>query len=98
MAPAELALVVLMFAGGLLAITAQRGLLARMTDRTVPTFGTLMRTVMPATLSEAGRKLGLNGAVVAGGPYAVLVAGIVTFLSAPALHCKTLRVPCPPER
>jgi len=86
LAPAELAVVVLMFAGGLLAITAQRGLLARMTDRTVPTFGTLMRTVMPATLSEAARKLGLNGAVVAGALYAVLVAGIVTFFSTLALH------------
>ena len=85
-APAELAVVVLMFAGGLLATTAQRGLLARMTDRTVPTFGTLIRTVMPATLSEAGRKLGLHGAVVAGALYAVLVAGIVTFFSALALH------------
>jgi hypothetical protein len=86
MAPAELAVVVLMFAGGLLATIAQRGLLARMTDRTVPTFGTLMRTVMPATLSEAARKLGLHGAVVAGALYAVLVAGIVTFFSALALH------------
>src|SRR5438874_2978209 len=86
MAPAELAVVVLMFAGGLLAITAQRGLLARMTDGTVPTFGTLMRTVMPATLSEAARKLGLNGTVVAAALYAVLVAGIVTFFSALALH------------
>ena len=86
MAPAELAVVVLMFAGGLLAITAQRGLLARMTDRTVPTFGTLMRTVMPATLSEAARKLGLNGAVVAGALYVVLAAGILTFFSVLALH------------
>ena len=86
MAPAELAVVLLMFAGGLLAITAQRGLLARMTERTVPTFGTLMRTVMPATLSEAARTLGLNGAVVAGALYAVLVAGLVTFFSALALH------------
>jgi len=86
MAPPELAVVVLMFAGGLLATTAQRGLLARMTDRTVPTFGTLMRTVMPATLSEAARKLGLHGAVVAGALYAVLVAGLVTFVSALALH------------
>ena len=79
-------IVLLMFAGGLLAITAQRGLLARMTERTVPTFGTLMRTVMPATLSEAARTLGLNGAVVAGALYAVLVAGLVTFFSALALH------------
>ena len=86
MAPAELALVVLMFAGGLVAITAQRGLLARMTDRTAPTFGTLMRTVMPATLSEAACKLGLNGAVVAAALYAVLVAGIVTFFSTLAPH------------
>jgi hypothetical protein len=85
-APAELALVVLMFAGGLVAITAQRGLLARMTDRTVPTFGTLMRTIMPATLTEAARKLGLNGTVVAAALYAVLVAGIVTFFGALALH------------
>jgi len=45
-----------------------------------------MRTVMPATLSEAARKLGLNGAVVAGALYAVLVAGIVTFFSMLALH------------
>ena len=45
-----------------------------------------MRTIMPATLAEAARKLGLNGTVVAAALYAVLVAGIVTFFSALALH------------
>src|SRR2546429_4022774 len=83
MAPAELAVIVLTFAGGLLAITVQRGLLARMTDRTVPTFGTLMRTVMPATLSEAARKLGLNGAVVAGAPSSTPPSGIAPFFCLP---------------
>jgi len=86
MAPAELSVVVVMVAGGLVATTAQRSLLARMTDRTVPTFGTLMRTVMPATLIDAARKLGFNGPIVAGALYLVLVVGIVIFFSALTLH------------
>ncbi len=86
MAPAELTVVVLMVAGGLLATTAQSSLLGRMTDRSAPTFETLMRTVMPGTLSDAARKLGFNGPVVAGALYLVLIVGIVTFFSALTIH------------
>lgn len=86
MAPAQLAVVVLMMAGGLLATAAQRSLLGRMTDRTAPAFGSLLRAVMPGTLSDAARKLGFNGPMVAGALYLVLAMGIVIFLSALTLH------------
>jgi hypothetical protein len=84
--PAEVAVLVLTLIGGLLAMTAQRGLLVRMTERTVPMFGTMLRMVMPGTLSDAARKLGLNGPVVAGALYLVLVVGIVTFFGALAVR------------
>ncbi|HVS04632.1 MAG TPA: hypothetical protein VHK65_00505 [Candidatus Dormibacteraeota bacterium] len=79
--PGEVAVFVLILVGGLLATIAQRGLLVRMTQTTIPTAGTMMRMIMPGTLSGAARKLGLNGPVVAGILYLVLVLGIVTFLS-----------------
>jgi hypothetical protein len=79
--PAEIAVFVLILVGGLLATIAQRGLLVRLTQTTIPTAGTMMRMIMPGTLNDAARKLGLNGPVVAGILYLVLVLGIVTFLS-----------------
>jgi hypothetical protein len=84
--PAEITLFMLTLMGGLVATVAQRGLLVRMTDRTAPTAWTMMRMIMPGTLSEAARKLGFNGPVVAGALYAVLVVGIVTFFSALAVR------------
>ncbi len=86
MGPAEVAVFVLMVIGGLVAMTAQRGLLARTTEGTVPTFGTMMRMVMPGTLSDAARKLGFNGPVVAGALYLVLAVGIATFFGALAVR------------
>jgi len=80
--PAEVTVFVLIVIGGLVAMTAQRRLLSRMTDGTVPRFGTMMWMVMPGTLSDAARKLGLNGPVVAGALYLALVVGIITFFGA----------------
>jgi hypothetical protein len=84
--PAEIAVFALILVGGLLATIAQRGLLVRMTDTTTPTFGMMMRMVMPSTLSDAARKLGLNGRVVAGALYLVLLVGMVTFFSSLAVR------------
>jgi hypothetical protein len=84
--PAEIAVFVLILVGGLLATIAQRGLLVRMTNTTIPTAGTMMRMLKPSTLSDAARKLGLNGPVVAATLYLVLVVGIVTFFSSLMVH------------
>jgi hypothetical protein len=84
--PAEIAVFALILVGGLLATVAQRGLLMRMTHTTTLNAGTMMRMVMPSTLSDAARKLGLNGPMVAGALYLVLVVGIVTFFSSLAVR------------
>jgi hypothetical protein len=80
-APAEVAIVVLIVAGGLVA-TSQRSLLTSMTDRRVPGFDTLLRMLLPGTLSEAARKLGLNGPLVAGVLYLILFVGVFAFFGA----------------
>ena len=75
-----------MMIGAVVFAVAQTGLLTHMTRTTILSAGTMIRMLMPGTLIEAARKLGLNGPVVAGALYLVLLVGMVTFLSALALH------------
>ena len=82
----EIAVFVPILVGGLLLTVAQRGLLTRMTHNSIPTFGAMIRTMMPGTLIQAARKLDLNGPMVAGALYLVLLVGMVTFFSALTLH------------
>jgi hypothetical protein len=42
---------------------------------------TQMRMLMPSTMAEAARMLGLNGRLVVAGLYSVLVVGAVVFLT-----------------
>jgi hypothetical protein len=44
--------------------------------------GSMIRTLLPTTLGDAARTLGLNGAMVAGALYTVLLVGILTFFTA----------------
>lgn len=84
--PAEIVVFVLTLMGGFLALGALGDLLVRATHRTMPTAGTPMRMVMPATLIEAARKLGLSGPTIAAILYLVLIGGIVSFVSALSLR------------
>lgn len=66
-------------------VASRRRLLANTTDRTIPNLGTMIRTLMPATLSEAARKVGLNGPMVACVLY-FLIVGMVLFLGELTAH------------
>ena len=78
---AEVAILALIFGGGIALLLSERALSVRMTNRSVPGLWTMMRMVMPATLAEAARMLGLNGRLIAGGLYVVLLVGIAAFLT-----------------
>jgi hypothetical protein len=61
---------------------AHQILLKRMTGGSRHTMGSMIRTLLPSTLADAARTLGLNGAAVAGALYSVLLVGILTFFTA----------------
>jgi hypothetical protein len=79
--PAEVAPLVLVFGGGIALVVSQRSLSMRMTNRSIPGMWTQMRMLMPSTMAEAARMLGLNGRLVVAGLYSVLVVGAVVFLT-----------------
>lgn len=83
--PAEAAAILLLFAGGI-ALGAVQLLWMMRLDRGRATMMSSLRVVLPSTIAGAARTLGLNGPVVAGVLYAVLLAGVVTFLGALVLH------------
>jgi hypothetical protein len=79
--PAEVAPIVLIFAGGIALVVSQRSLSMRMTNRSIPGMWTQMRMLMPSTMAEAARMLGLNGRLIVAGLYSVLVVGAVVFFT-----------------
>ena len=79
--PFEVVATALTFGGGIALVISERSLSVRLASRRVPGFWTTMRMIMPATLAEAARMLGLNGRLVAGALYLVLLAGIAAFLT-----------------
>jgi hypothetical protein len=79
--PAQVAPIVLMLGGGIALVVSQRSLSMRLTGRSIPGMWTQMRMLMPSTLTEAARMLGLNGRLVVAGLYSVLVVGAAVFLT-----------------
>lgn len=80
----EVAAILLASVGAILLIVAQL-----FNDRRVGggrTVAGSYRMILPSTLADAARTLGLNGPVTAGLLYAVLVAAIVVFVTALVLR------------
>lgn len=77
---------ILLIAGGGIALSVVQLLLVRRIGSGRLTMGTQLRLLMPSTIGEAARMVGLNGPATAGVLYAILVAGIITFFSAVGRH------------
>lgn len=77
----EIPVIFLMVGGGLALVVSERRLSMRMTNRSIPGMWAQMRMLMPSTLAEAARTLGLNGRLVAAALYTVLLVGIVVFFT-----------------
>jgi hypothetical protein len=84
--PEEIPVILLMVAGGIALAVSERTLSMRTTNRSMPGMWAQMRMLMPSTMIEAARTLGLNGRVVAAGLYTVLVVGMAVFFTSVVGH------------
>jgi hypothetical protein len=82
----EIPVIFLMVGGGLALVVSERSLSMRMTNRSIPGMWAQMRMLMPSTLAEAARTLGLNGRLVAAALYSVLLVGIAVFFTSVVGH------------
>jgi hypothetical protein len=80
--PGEAAAILVTAVGAIAVSIAHQMLLKRMTGGSRHTMGSMIRTLLPSTLADAARTLGLNGAMVAGALYTVLLVGVLTFFTA----------------
>ena len=79
--PAEAAVIVLLFAGGIALGAVQLFWVMRL-DRGRATMMSSLRVVLPSTIAGAARTLGLNDTAASAILYVVLLAGVVAFFSA----------------
>ena len=77
----EAAAILVTTSGALVVSIAQQFLLRRMTGGSRTTMTALVRSILPSTLAEAARTVGLSGPVVACALYGVLLAGVLAFFS-----------------
>lgn len=84
--PVEAVVFAVLIGGGILAMISTLRLQRRMSEHSVPRLTTQLRMAMPATIAEAGASLGLNGRLVAGVLYAVLIVGMASFFAGALLR------------
>jgi hypothetical protein len=84
--PVEALVVAVLVGGGILAFVSMLRLQRRMSERSVPKFATQLRIAMPGTIAEAATSIGLNGRLVAGVLYAVLIVGMISFFAGALLR------------
>lgn len=82
----EIPVIFLMVGSGLALVVSERNLSMSMTNRSIPGMRAQMRMLMPSTLAEAARTLGLNGRLVAAALYSVLLVGIAVFFTSVVGH------------
>ena len=79
--PGEATAILVTTSGALVVSIAQQFLLRRMTGGSRTTMTALVRSILPSTLAEAARTIGLSGPIVAAVLFAVLLAGVLAFFS-----------------